>query len=136
MNKKGGVEVEVEVEVEEEEEEEEEEERGAGTPYQKIVNLFHERCPSFPKIRAMGEQRKKTVRARWNQYAGDMETFQEVFARAEASVFLQGENDRGWRADFDWLMNEANMVKVLEGKYDQPALISQGNGLMAGKVVL
>jgi len=37
---------------------------------------------------------------------------------AEASGFLKGQNSRGWQANFDWLINESNMVKVLEGNYN------------------
>ena len=35
-----------------------------------------------------------------------------------ASVFLCGGGDRGWKAEYDWLITSANMLKVLEGKYD------------------
>ena len=39
-----------------------------------------------------------------------------MFENAEASSFLKGE-DGGWKASFDWLIKEANMLKVLEGNY-------------------
>ena len=35
---------------------------------------------------------------------------------AEESDFLSGRKTN-WRADFNWLMNETNMVKVIEGNY-------------------
>ena len=32
--------------------------------------------------------------------------------------FLEGQNDRGWVATFDWIIaNDNNAVKVLEGNY-------------------
>ena len=35
------------------------------------------------------------------------------------SEFLTGNNDRKWKADIDWLIsNDTNIIKVLEGKYD------------------
>lgn len=49
------------------------------------------------------------------------EQLDEVFRKAQASNFCTGLNDRHWKADFDWLLNESNLVKVLEGKYDNPA---------------
>ena len=49
------------------------------------------------------------------------EQLDEAFRRAQASSFCTGQNDRHWKADFDWLLNENNLVKVLEGKYDNPA---------------
>lgn len=33
------------------------------------------------------------------------------------SAFLRGENDRGWRASFDWLMEEEHCRKAIEGGY-------------------
>jgi hypothetical protein len=43
-----------------------------------------------------------------------------VFENAEESSFLKGE-DGGWKASFDWMIKEANMLKVLEGNYADKA---------------
>ena len=38
------------------------------------------------------------------------------------SKFCVGENDRGWKADFDFFLKPGVIEKVMEGKYDsQPA---------------
>lgn len=47
-----------------------------------------------------------------------LEQIKTVFEKAEASMFMKGANKRNWTADFDWLLNDANIVKILEGKYD------------------
>ena len=36
---------------------------------------------------------------------------------ASESDFLSGENDRGWKATFDWLIRPKNFIKVVEGNY-------------------
>lgn len=41
----------------------------------------------------------------------------KCFEMAERSQFLRGEKG-GWKANFDWLMNENNIAKVLEGTYE------------------
>jgi hypothetical protein len=41
----------------------------------------------------------------------------EVFTRINALPFFRGENDRGWRATFDWALKADSIVKVLEGNY-------------------
>lgn len=84
------------------------------TPYQQIVVLYNEICVSLPRVKAITENRCKKLHARWT---GDIEIFRELFTQAERSEFLRGNNDRHWKADFDWLINEQNMAKVLEGKY-------------------
>ena len=47
-----------------------------------------------------------------------VEPFTTVFKKAEASKFLTGRNGKAWRANFDWLINASNFVKVLDGNYD------------------
>ena len=88
------------------------------TPYKAIVALYHEICKSYPKLRNVSDNRKKAITARWKEYGHDLDTFRELFERAEASQFLKGKNNRNWTADFNWLMNSENMAKVLEGKYN------------------
>lgn len=89
------------------------------TPYQDVVNLFHDICKSYPRVRALSEKRKKAIKARMKNYS--LDDFREVFTKAEASAFLKGANNRNWSADFDWLMCDSNIAKVLEGKYDSKA---------------
>ena len=64
----------------------------------------------------MTDKRKQQIRARWKKYR-DLEIFEELFRRAEESDFLSGRNGKWTSCNFDWLMNENNMVKVLEGNY-------------------
>lgn len=86
------------------------------TDFQSVVDLYHSICVSFPVVRSLSESRKKAIKARLNNYS--MDDFKTVFKNAEASSFLKGTNDRNWRANFDWLIADKNMVKVLEGFYE------------------
>lgn len=86
-------------------------------PYTKIMDMYNRICGSFPKIKIVDGARKKAVGARFKTY-GDIAVFQTLFEKTEASLFLKGDNDRNWRADFDWIIKPTNMAKVLEGKYD------------------
>lgn len=106
-------------------------EEKAPCPFQKIMELYHFHCPSYPKLRAISGNRRKAVSARWREYP-DLQTFRDLFIKAEVSSFLKGNNDRNWTADFDWLMKPSNMPKVLEGKYDNKASTQQSK---AGSVL-
>ena len=81
------------------------------------MELFNTICVSFPKVTKMTEKRKKAVKARFNN-GYTLEDFKRAFETAEQSDFLKGNNDRRWKADFDWFTNESNLTKTLEGKYD------------------
>lgn len=89
-------------------------------PYDEIVNAFNGTCTLMPKVSRITGARRRVMNARWRDYGkGEMKPFVDLFRRAAQSAFLNGENDRNWWADFDWLMNEQNLAKVLEGKYDR-----------------
>ena len=87
------------------------------TPHNEIIELYNSICTSLPKVRDITNNRKQAMRLRWKKYS-DLTTFQELFEKAEASEFLTGRNGKWSGCNFDWLMKEANMVKVLEGNYD------------------
>ena len=98
--------------------EEEKDEKNTRIDCQQVVDLYHSICKSFPSVRSLSDARKKAIKARLKTYA--MDDFKTVFENAEASSFLKGV-DGGWKASFDWLIKEANMLKVLEGNYaDKP----------------
>ena len=80
-----------------------------------VVDLFHSVCGSFPSVRKITSKRQKNISDVLGSYT--MADLKEVFTNAENSSFLKGDNDRGWTASFDWLINKENIVKVLEGNY-------------------
>lgn len=92
--------------------------RPSATPYEKIKELYNTTCLSLPKMQTMTDKRKKAMRVRWKVYE-DIEIFKKVFTKAENSEFLSGRSGKWTGCNFDWLLNEANMVKVLEGNYDE-----------------
>ena len=81
-----------------------------------VVRLYNDLCPSLPSVRTLSDKRKRDIKTRLKKYA--LDDFQKVFEKAEKSSFLRGDNERGFRASLDWLINEGNMAKVLDGNYD------------------
>lgn len=91
-----------------------------------VVTLYHDRCPSLPKVLKMNERRISKVKVRFGEMGNDYAVLQEVFDKCEASHFMRGDNKRGWKADFDWIFaNSINWVKILEGKYDNRTISQQ-----------
>lgn len=87
---------------------------------QQVVDRYNAICTSLPKVVRLTDKRRRAVRLIYDK-GYTPEQLDEVFRKAQASSFCTGQNDRHWKADFDWLLNESNLVKVLEGKYDNPA---------------
>jgi hypothetical protein len=59
--------------------------------------------------------------------------WQDVIERITQSSFCKGANNRGWRADFDFLTRRDTHVKVLEGKYDDNASGGHHRGAARGR---
>jgi phage replication O-like protein O len=102
-------------------------------PFDEVIRLYNTTCLDLVKVKIMSKTREDNIRYRWNKFAvkkdkaGNeigIKLFEELFTAANESNFLSGrvEDKRGfktqWKADFDWLIKEENLIKVLEGKYD------------------
>jgi predicted phage replisome organizer len=109
-------EIEEEIEKELEIELEEEKEKERRIDYQAIIDCYNETCVSLQKVKILSDPRKKAIKARLNTYS--IEDIKTAFQKAEASDFLKGKNDRNWQANFDWIMKDGNLAKILEGNYD------------------
>ena len=51
-------------------------------------------------------------------FSNDLTQWKQFCERIKASPFLMGEGLRRWRVSLDWILNEANLLKVLEGNFD------------------
>ena len=95
---------------------------------EKIISVYRETTTGyFSQIQALPDKRKRAVKKFIDFYrkqvnavdeAAFLSAVREYFCRAVRSPFLTGQNERGWRADFDFLMNETKALALLEGKYD------------------
>jgi len=72
----------------------------------------------LPKVSMVTEARRRQVQARIKEYpdAGD---WSKALSAIDKSKFLCGDNDRGWRANFDFLLQPSTFIKLLEGTYDR-----------------
>ncbi|WP_077929250.1 helix-turn-helix domain-containing protein [Wohlfahrtiimonas populi] len=80
-------------------------------PYQQIIDKWND--SGFTKIRAIGGEREKLLKARIKEYS--LELIIEAIEVASQSNFLKGGGDRGWVMDFTWFVKPNNFIKVLEG---------------------
>lgn len=107
---------EIEKEREREKEIETEKSESKKADYELIVRMYNDTCVSFPRITTLSDARKKAIKARLNKYSID--DIQRAFNLAEASDFLKGNNGRNWSANFDWIIKDTNIAKILDGNYN------------------
>lgn len=97
--------------------------------YQTILENFKTICVDLPRPQKMTPERKKHINARVEGFGiGKVITWTDIFNKVHASDFLndrdeQNPNRNNWKADFDWILNESNMAKILEGKYDNKSSV-------------
>ena len=95
------------------------------TNYQEIIDKYNSICKSLPKVMKLSDSRRKAINARLDKFS--LEEIISVFETAEQSNFLKSANNRNWKADFDWIMSDRNMAKILEGKYDNCNALKDNN---------
>jgi hypothetical protein len=82
-----------------------------------LGNLWNETAdPVFPRvILPLSEKRRSKLRPAIRGQP-DLEWWRALFVKARDIPFLKGENDRGWRADLEFVVKRR--MEILEGKYD------------------
>ena len=90
-----------------------------------LFDIFDSENKLLPQVKARSQERLAKCRTRINQAVKDgcleayLQDFRAAVAKAQSTPFLGGDNARGWRASFDWFVeNHTNIYRVLEGKYD------------------
>ena len=84
---------------------------------QSLVTLWNERRGDLPEVARLNKERKEKIRARLKEEP-DLGVWTAAIDKLAASSFCRGQNDRGWVATFDFLLQESSLAKILEGKYD------------------
>lgn len=77
-------------------------------------NATAERC-NLAKANRMTPDRERIIIARLKEHG--LDGWHRAMGIIEQSAFLCGENDRGWRMDFDTFVKPIKMNRVLEGAY-------------------
>jgi len=67
-------------------------------------------------VRKLTKERDRKLEARMREHSFD--DFLEVFGSLERSKFIHGDNPRGWKPTFDFILQPSSFVKLLEGAYD------------------
>lgn len=95
----------------------------AATPEQ-IAELWNGMMPpyGFSTVVSLSDKRKRHVKARQREFrkqgAERLEFWRTIFAEVQKIPFMRGENDRGWRADFDFCTeSQDKLLRIIEGKY-------------------
>lgn len=83
----------------------------------KVANEYHRILPTMPKVLKITPKRKSKIKSLIKNDIQTIDSWVMYFKKVAASDFLTGRSGE-WSADFEWLINSANALKVCEGRYD------------------
>lgn len=95
------------------------------TPYSEIQKIWNEVLKDSPlaKVKELNESRKTSVKCRWfGELNQSLEAWKALCESVAHSDFLNGNNKESWTATFDWVIKPANMIKILEGNYQNKTI--------------
>lgn len=96
--------------------------RKPSPPYQEIVNLYHATLPTLGQIYKLTDTRKTRIKNLWADELDNLNAWGNYFKHVARSDFLMGrtppsKDGRVFIADFDFITNPTNFVKIAEEKY-------------------
>ena len=87
--------------------------------HSEFLEAWNSNCGTLPKILKLSSKRMKLLSVR-TKAGMTLEQFTLVVQTAARTPFLRGDKGRGWKCDFDFLLNEDHFLKCLEGGYGEP----------------
>ncbi len=90
--------------------------------YQQIADAYNEVFPHLPQVVKVSQKRKSHITASINEFKKDFgfdnpDNWKSLFYHAAKSDYLMGKVN-GWSMNFDFVINKTNLLKIIEGNYD------------------
>lgn len=84
--------------------------------YQLILNTYNDCCGKLPKATKLTDKRKRAIRICLEQ-GFTLDDFRDAVKKAALIPFFNGNGDRNWRANFDFIIKPDNLQKIIEDTY-------------------
>lgn len=86
-------------------------------PLPPLARIWNQFAGNLPKVKECSSKRRKAVSARMREHP-ELDYWTLVISKLNDSPFCRGDNNRQWRATFDFLIQPGTAEKALEGAYD------------------
>ncbi len=83
----------------------------------RIVEIYNLYCTKLSQVQRVTDKREKAIDNFLKEFS--VEQFEVICKKANNTAFLVGQNNRKWKADFDFLMRVDKATSILEDKYSQ-----------------
>lgn len=84
-----------------------------------VVDAWNEMAlrRGLPVVKKLNAARRRALGVRIREHPID--DWMAALDAIERAPWMHGDNDRGWRADFDFLLQPSSFQKLIEGSYDR-----------------
>lgn len=81
----------------------------------------------LPQCQKLTDTRRSKIRKRLKD-CGGLEGWQLAMGKIGAADWMHGSNNRGWKADIDFVLQEKSFTRLMEGSYDRTDPPPGGDG--------
>lgn len=81
----------------------------------------------LPAVQRLSKTRETKLKARLKD-AGGIDGWRAALAAIRRNEWMHGRNPRGWKANFDFVLQESSFIKLMEGAYDNTPGAQHRNG--------
>lgn len=90
--------------------------------YEDIINYWNNNCKSYSSVTKITEKRKRNIRNLIKNCHTNIDEIKKAMDMLEeADSFWKGDNDRQWKATFDWFIEDTKgcFSRILEGQLNK-----------------
>lgn len=91
-----------------------------------VFGYWREHAKGLPMPQTFKGKRKSTFKTRIKEHP-DLNDWENAIKKLGASPFHNGDNDRKWKADFDFLLRPGKLAEWVEKEVEQPDTDNSGN---------
>ena len=90
---------------------------------QLVTDEYNDKLSELGQVKVLSDKRKAHLKASIKQFKNsdhnfeNVETWSRLFDYISTSDFLMGRKSE-WSASFDFIINKSNLLKIVEGQYD------------------
>jgi len=87
--------------------------------HKEIIEIYHEVLPELPRVilqRFNGSAKEKNLKSRWKEDKAhqDLGFWRAYFELVRKNSWWMGDNDRGWKANFEFITKRKNFDNAIE----------------------
>ncbi|HPJ90255.1 MAG TPA: hypothetical protein PLO84_14150 [Thermotogota bacterium] len=99
-----------------------------------VLNGYQSICTSLHRVYRLTDERKRAIR-KLNRYFSSPDEWERYFFKLSDTPFIT-DGTNGWKADFDWILEERNYIRVMEDRFYEKKKVAADRYVKQKRIVL